>query len=53
MLVTPDVQQALKTAEVELVELPLLSGIGHPQLAALKESRQDTSLVVAHLGPFT
>ena len=31
--------------KVESVEPPLLSGIGRPQLAAIKESRQDTSLV--------
>ena len=30
----------------------LLSGLCCPRLAAIKESRQDTSLVVAHLGPF-
>ena len=45
-------QQVPKAAEVELVESPLLSGIGCPRLAAIKESRQDTSLVDAHLGPF-
>ena len=48
----PDVQQAPKAAEVESVESPLLSGIGRPRLAAIEESRQDTSLVDAHLGPF-
>ena len=48
----PDVQQVLKALEVETVESPLLSGIGHPRLAAIKEGRQDTSLVDAHLGPF-
>ena len=48
----PDVQQAPKAVEVESVESPLLSGIGRPRLAAIKESRQDTSLVDAHLGPF-
>ena len=31
----------------------LLSGIGRPRLAPIKESRKDTSLVDAHLGPFT
>ena len=46
-------QQAPKAAEVESVESPLLSGTGHPQLAAIKESRQDTSLVDANLGTFT
>ena len=34
----PDVQQAPKAAEVESVESALLSGIGCPQLAAVKES---------------
>ena len=48
----PDVQQAPKAAEVESVESLLLSGIGRPRLAAIKESRQGTSLVDAHLGPF-
>ena len=37
---------------MESVESPLLSGIARPRLAAIKESRQDTSLVDAHLGPF-
>ena len=46
----PDVQQA---AEVESVESPLLSGIGRPQLTVIKENRPDTSLVDAHLCPFT
>ena len=45
-------QQAPKAAEVESVESPLLSGIGRPRLAAIKESRQDTLLVDADLGPF-
>ena len=45
-------QQAPKAAEVESVESPLLSGIGRPRLAAIKESWQDISLVDAHLGPF-
>ena len=45
-------QQAPKAAEVESVESPLLSGIGRPRLAAIKESRQNTSLVDAHHGPF-
>ena len=31
---------------------PLLSGIGCPGLTAIKESRQDISLVDAHLCPF-
>ena len=48
----PDVQQAPKAAEVECVESPLLSGIGRPRLSAIKDSRQDTSLVDAHLGSF-
>ena len=48
----PDVQQSPKAADVESIESPLLSGIGHPRLAAIKESQQDTSLVDAHLGPF-
>ena len=37
---------------MESVESSLLSGIGRPRLAAIKESRQDTSLVDAHLGPY-
>ena len=37
---------------MESVESALLSGIGCPQLAAVKESRQDTSLIDTHLGPF-
>lgn len=45
-------QQAPKAAGEESVESPLFSGIGRPRLAAIKESRQDTSLVDAHLGPF-
>ena len=45
-------QQAPKAAKVESVESPLLSGTGRPRLAAIKESRQDTSLVDANLGPF-
>lgn len=31
-------QQAPKTVEVKFIELLLLSGIGHPQLTAVKES---------------
>ena len=38
----PDVQQAPKAAEVESVEFLLLSGIGRPRPAAIKESRRDT-----------
>ena len=45
-------QQASKAAELESVESPLLSGIGRPRLAAIKESQQDASLVDTHLGPF-
>ena len=41
----PDVQQVPKAAEVESVESPPLSGIGCPRLAAIKEIRQNTSLV--------
>ena len=48
----PDVQQAPKAAEMESVESPLLSGIGRSRLAAIKDSRQDTSLVDTHLGAF-
>ena len=39
-------QQMPKAAEVESVESPILSGIGRPRLAAIKESKQDTSLVL-------
>ena len=45
-------QQAPKSAEVECVESLLLSGIGRPRLAAIKDRRQDTSLVDAKFGPF-
>ena len=48
----PDVQRTPKAAEVEPVESPLLSGIGRPRPLAVKENRQDISLVATHLGPF-
>ena len=47
-----DLQQAPKAVEVESIESPLLSDIGRLRLAAIKESRQDTCLVEAHLVPF-
>lgn len=47
-----DVQKASKRAEVEPIEASLLSGVGRPRLAAIEESRQDTGLVDAGLGPF-
>ena len=38
---------------MEAVESPLfIYGIDRPRLDVIKESRQDTSLVDAHLGPF-
>ena len=37
---------------MEVIESLLLSGIGRPRLAAIKESGQDTSLIDSHLGPF-